>query len=112
MAHYHSSKYVVDKFLVKKKIVDIIEFRTLLVQLFVISILWIHFKKADSCSMCGDPFNDMLSFMEFKLAAKTFCAVYGHEELSEQQMRDDFQLLDVNKDGSISFAEVSVSLLL
>jgi len=107
MAHYHSSKFVVDKFLVKKKIVDIIEFRTLLVQLFVVSILWIHFRKADACSVCGDQYNNLLSFMEFKLATKTFTAVYGHEDLTDQQIRQDFALLDTNKDGSVSFAEVS-----
>jgi hypothetical protein len=107
-AHEYASQHVVDRFLVQKKIVDIVEFRTLLVQLFVISILWLHFKKAGSCSFCGNTFDESLNYLEFKLAVKSFCVVYNQEKLTEQQLRQDFDMLDTNHVGSISFAQVII----
>lgn len=107
MAYNHSSKYMSDQFLAKKKIVEIADFRTLLVHLFVVSILYTHFKHADECQDCGDARNNMLSVLEFKLAIRTFCTAYGQDPLSDEQILTDFQLLDTDKSGSISFSEVS-----
>jgi len=106
MAYAHSSKYMTDQSTEQKRIVEIGDFRTLLVNLFVVSILYTHFKRADSCSDCGDAFNNMLSILEFKLAVRTFCQVYGEQEVSDQQILADFQMLDVDKSGSITFEEV------
>lgn len=89
-----------------KKVVDITHFRSLLVQLFVISILWIHFKKADSTLETNDAFNEKLNLEEFQLAVRTFCACYSHEEFTDEQVTKDFELLDEQKQGHISFAQV------
>lgn len=91
----------------KKKIVDVGEFRTFLVHLFVISILWVHFKRADEFQECGDAFNNQLSLLEFKLAIKTFCAAYGHEDLTDEQIQEDFQLLHQEGEcGGVTFVEI------
>lgn len=109
LAHEHASKVVNTNdrlFLVKKKIVDLTQFRSLLVQLFAISILWAHFKKADEFLMGGDAYNEKLNFLEFKVGVSSFCAAYGQEEIDDEQLQQDFQTLDVDKSGSISFKEV------
>lgn len=109
MAHEHASKYMNANsklFLVKKKIVDLPQFRALLVQLFAISILWLHFKRADEFLMGNDAYNCLLNRVEFKLGVKSFCAGYGHEEISDEQLDEDFDVLDKDKSGNISFTEV------
>jgi len=106
-AHNFSSKYVKGHFVVKQKIVDIGEFRTFLVHLFVISILWIHFYKADEFQDFGDAFNNRLSLLEFKLAVLTFCASYEHEEIDDEQITADFALLcSGGNTAGVTFAEV------
>lgn len=89
-----------------KKVIDITHFRSLLIQLFVISILWIHFKKADSALETNDAFNEKLNLQEFQLAVRTFCACYSHAEFTDEQITKDFDLLDEKKHGYISFAQV------
>ena len=109
LAHEHASKVANSNnklFLVKKKIVDLAEFRALLVQLFAISILWAHFKKADEFLLAGDAYNQKLNFMEFKVGVKSFCAAYGQEEITDEQLQTDFATLDTDKSNSISFNEV------
>jgi hypothetical protein len=109
MAHEHASKYINANsklFLIKKKIVDLQQFRALLVQLFAISVLWVHFKKADEFIMGNDAYNSLLNRIEFKLGVKSFCAAYGHEDLTEEQLDADFDTLDKDRSGNISFNEV------
>lgn len=112
LAHVYAGKFIKGRFLTKQKIVDISEFRTFLIHLFVISILWVHFKRADEYQELGDAFNNRLSGMEFNLAVKTFCAAYEHDHntntITDEQIREDFELL-CNMGGSssgVTFAEV------
>ena len=51
MAHRQASKYSKTTLLtsvVGQKIVDVADFRAFLIQLFAISLMWVHFKNADS----------------------------------------------------------------
>jgi len=91
---------------VKDKVVDPHHFRDLLTHLFVLSILWVHFQNADNWRQGDDVGNNKLNFEEFRLASKTFTAAQAHENQTEQQMIDDFRLLDVDDDGYVDFFEV------
>ena len=82
------------------KVVDVAEFRLLLMHLFAVSILLAHFEHAD------DMGSKQLQFDEFKKAVFTFCETHAHEHLTDEQIRDDFELLDTNKSDTIGFVEV------
>lgn len=82
------------------KVVDVSEFRLLLMHLFAVSILMAHFDHAD------DMGTKQLGFDEFKKAIFTFCETHAHEQLTDEQIQEDFELLDINKSDSISFLEL------
>jgi Ca2+-binding EF-hand superfamily protein len=66
----------------------------------------VHFQNADNWRQGDDVGNNKLNFEEFRLASKTFTAAQAHENQTEQQMIDDFRLLDVDDDGYVDFFEV------
>lgn len=111
LAHDHAGEYLTDEnnLFPKRKGVDIQHFRTLLIHLFAISILWLHFKKADEFLLANDAYNYLLNPLEFKLGLRSFCAAYGHEIVTDEELENDFCLLDTNEDGRISFLEVKTS---
>jgi len=82
------------------KVVDIGEFRNMLIQMFSVSILLAHFEHADDI---GDK---QLTFDEFKRAVITFCKTHAHEELDNDQIMADFEMLDSNRSDTIGFVEV------
>ena len=82
------------------KVVDVAEFRLLLMHLFAISILLAHFEHADDLG------SKQLGFDEFKTAVFTFCHTHAHETISDDQIIEDFELLDTNKSDTIGFLEV------
>lgn len=88
--------------------IDIRTFKNFLVHLFVLSILWVHFKHADEWNEGTDPGTEKLSFMRFKMACRTFSSAQAHEALTDEKIREDFDFLDVNKSGTIEFSEVSI----
>lgn len=95
-----------------EKIVDISDFRALMVQLFVVSILWVHFKKADDWQSeheLHDAYTGIITEDEFAMAVKTFCAAYGQSELSEDEIRGDYRSLDPENTGRVTFLQVSSS---
>jgi hypothetical protein len=109
IAHAQSVKHSEarkDSALINQKIVGLAEFRSLVVHLFAISILWVHFKNADDWVEGYDFGNLSLSLEEFKLACRTVAASHANEELSDETIEKDFQLLDLNKNGSLAFLEV------
>ena len=83
------------------------EFRDFLVHLFVLSILWVHFKQAETWSVDGDLGDNKLNFEQFRMACRTFTTAQAHETFTEQSLLDDFKMLDVDNSGSIEFSEVS-----
>ena len=89
-----------------QRIVNLFDFRDLLIHLFVISILWVHFKNADDWVESYDHGNLTLSLEEFQLACKSFSAANANEQLSEAQFAEDFKLLDSNGSNSLDFFEV------
>jgi hypothetical protein len=90
-----------------KPIIDIAHFRSVLIQLFAISIFWVHFKQADDHTHhYEDGVNCKLDKVEFGHAIRTFCATYGQEHVSAQQIERDFELLPKAEDNLVTFAEV------
>lgn len=93
------------------KMVDITEFKTFLVHLFAISILWCHFQNAEKWEESGEDLVDhRLKFQAFKLACRTFVSAHGHLELTDLQIKSDFDLIDSNFSGSVGFIEVHMSI--
>lgn len=88
------------------KVVDVGEFKALLIHMFAVSILWRHFDSADHWEAAGDVGNQQLTLQEFTLACKTLCAAHEHEELSDETILDDFEMLDTNHSDTIGFMEV------
>ncbi len=92
--------------IVNQKDVGFDDFRNLLIHLFAISILWVHFKNADDWVEGHDFGNLSLSFEEFKLACRSVTVSHANEPLTDEQIQQDFALLDLNKNGSLAFIEV------
>lgn len=90
------------------KVVDVIEFKTLLVHLFAVSILWRHFLNADQWEESGAEKvgTKQLNFEAFKLACRTLSSANAKEDLSDEQIQADFLLLDGNCSNTIGFTEV------
>ena len=112
MAHTLASKSVGTGVLVQQHgeadvVVGNTQFRDFLVHLFVISVLWVHFKQADSWSAGYDLGIEQLNFAEFSMACRTFTTAQAREAITEQSLKADFDMLDVDKSGSIEFSEVS-----
>ena len=95
---------------VNQKVVGLGDFRNLLIHLFAISILWVHFKNADDWVEGFDFGNLALSLEEFKLACRTISASHANESLTDEQIEQDFIRLDLNKNNSLAFLEVRLSL--
>ncbi|RYG94320.1 hypothetical protein EON65_57670 [archaeon] len=80
VAHAQSSKLA--KSSVIKRIVDVNDFRSLLIQLFAVSIFWTHFQKADECQTLDNgssSFDGKLNQAEFIMAVHSFCNAYGQD---------------------------------
>ena len=91
------------------KIVGVEAFKDFLLHLFVLSILWVHFKHADNWQEGHDVGNQKLTLNEFKMACRTFTSAQAHETLTEQKIINDFSMLDTDHDNSVDFGEVSSS---
>lgn len=91
----------------KDRMFDIDQFRVFVSHLFVISILWVHFKNADSWREGLDEGNEKLNLNEFRLACRTLASAQCHPVKSEDQIVSDFKLLDTNQDDYVDFKEVS-----
>jgi hypothetical protein len=90
------------------KIVDVTEFKTLLVQLYFTSVLYRHFENVeDRDQSIADKGNRRINFEQFKLAVKAVTRTNAREELSDEQLIQDFNDIDKKSLGSISFMEVS-----
>lgn len=89
------------------KMVDVTDFRALLVHLFAISILWSHFQNADEWEQSGGEIgNRQLNFEAFKLACRTLTSSNAKEELTDHQIKLDFEMLDGNQSRTVGFFEV------
>lgn len=82
-------------------------FKQFLIHLFVLSVLWVHFKHADDWNEGNDAGNEKLNYDEFKMACRTFMSAQANEEWSEEKIKADFETLDIDKSGSVEFIEVS-----
>mmetsp|Transcript_4221 Transcript_4221/g.9464 ORF Transcript_4221/g.9464 Transcript_4221/m.9464 type:complete len:259 (+) Transcript_4221:204-980(+) len=107
MAHTLTSKKM-EATLKPRAIQGVENFKSFLVHLFVLSILWVHFKHADNWEGGMDVGNEALTYDEFKMACRTFISAQANEELTEKKVAADFQLLDVDKSGTVDFNEVCV----
>ena len=88
------------------KVVDVNDFKTLLIQMFAIAILWSHFDNADQWKDGEDPGSKELSFDAFRLAVRTLTMANAKEELTDEGLQEDFDVIDTNNSGTIGFHEV------
>lgn len=88
------------------RIIGLDAFKQFLVHLFVLSILWVHFKHADQWKEGQDAGNEKLNFNEFKMACRSFSSAQANEELSDAKIAADFKLLDIDQSGYLDFYEV------
>lgn len=113
IAHKHASIQREDETVHRmKRIVDLVHFRSFLIHLYAISIIWIHFKNADDWLEGSDVGNLLLNKEEFTLACKSMCASHANESFDQAQLEKDFELLDVDKSGNLAFLEVIYTPLL
>jgi hypothetical protein len=101
-----STIYHRESTVLKKRVVDLADFRQLLIHMYAISVLWVHFKHADDFMSTDDLGNLKLSLPEYTLAVKTLCASKAGETITDAQIQDDFTRLDLDLSGSIGFVEV------
>ena len=95
-----------------KYIVDITEFRSLLIHLYATSILWRHFSGIShlysGLDVAVEDVNKIkLDHEQFMLAVRSFCSAHMKEELTDDEITSDFLMLDSNYSGEVSFVEVS-----
>ena len=108
IAHSLAAKTVQGEDHKPNRVIGLDNFKQFLLHLFVLSILWVHFKHADEWNEGTDLGSEKLSFMRFKMACRTFSSAQAHETLTDEKIRADFDFLDVDKSGTIEFSEVSV----
>lgn len=94
-----------------KRVFDVTEFRLFLMHLFSISVLWVHFKNADQWEAGYDIGNDLLNLIEFRIAVQTLCRTHANEEISDEQLAEDFKMLDTQSRNHIGFLEVSIRVI-
>lgn len=107
IAHNLASKTVPGVDHLPNRVVGLESFKQFLLHLFVLSILWVHFKHADDWSEGRDVGNERLTLDEFKMAFRTFRSAQANESFSDEKIIADFNMLDTDKSGSVEFAEVS-----
>lgn len=107
IAHQQAGRYDSNILSSSNRVVNAMQFRFLLIHLFAISTIWVHFKNADDWLDGGDFGNLKLNMAEFKLACKTLCAAHANEELEEAKIEEAFHLLDKNHDNQLAFMEVN-----
>lgn len=81
-------------------------FKQFLIHLFVLSVIFVHFKKADSWSEGNGVGKSCLNLEEFKVACRKFVSADTNESLTEEKIVQDFRTLDTNGTGAIDFLEV------
>ena len=89
------------------KMVNVTEFRTLLVHLYAFTVLWCHFANAMKWEESGsDSVGHKLNFQAFKLAFRTFDSANAHLDLNDKEIKADFEIIDSNFSSSVGFMEV------
>lgn len=89
------------------KTVRLVQFRPLLMHIYVISLLWAHFRNANKWGRSReDHVNGVLNCEEFKVACATISACHGIPLQTEDKLEADFRLIDFDNSNSASFAEV------
>jgi hypothetical protein len=85
-----------------RHIVDVTSFRALLIHLYATSILWRHFAGVKSWHDEGTQQEDLshfkLNFEDYCLGVKSFCNAHCKEVLTEEVMKDDFEVLSGGND--------------
>jgi hypothetical protein len=90
------------------RVVSVQDFKTLLIQMFAIAILWSHFKSSvDWASAEGTSVDGKeLTFESFRLAVRTLTSTHAQEELTDDELEADFNEIDKNGSGTIGFHEL------
>ena len=68
IAHEHARRTFKGDQMIDNQVVNQEQFKQFLIHVFVISIIWVHFKYADDWNENEKERNEKLDFLEFKLA--------------------------------------------
>jgi hypothetical protein len=94
--------------------VDITEFRSLLIHLYAMNILWRHFaclemyKEASGRIAASQLSSKKLDEDEFAIAVRGLCAAHAGEQITDEQITKDFMDIDSSLVGQIGFVQVSL----
>eukprot|EP01006_Ploeotia_vitrea_P038498 TRINITY_DN66241_c6_g1_i1.p2 TRINITY_DN66241_c6_g1~~TRINITY_DN66241_c6_g1_i1.p2 ORF type:complete len:274 (-),score=6.75 TRINITY_DN66241_c6_g1_i1:1015-1836(-) len=88
-----------------KHVVDVSEFRALLIHLYATSIIWRHFIAVLNLNTQEneDLSHKTLNEAEFNKMVRSFCNAHCQEELTDEVISTDFKELDKNMTGNIGF---------
>lgn len=94
-----------------KKVVDITEFRALLIHLYADSMLWRHFAAAAHVEGRHDSelYRAKLDVDGFVKACRSLSAAHAREKLDRESLYSDFQRINSNMDGLVGFVQVLYS---
>ena len=106
IAHSLAAKTVQGEDHKPNRVIGLDNFKQFLLHLFVLSILWVHFKHADDWHEGNDVGNERLTLNEFKMAFRTFSSAQANEGFTEEKIVEDFHMLDTDKSGTVEFIEV------
>ena len=96
-----------------RHIVDVSSFRALLIHLYATSILWRHFSGVknwrDDVSSEQDLSHFKLNMEDFSLGVQSFCNAHCKEEISDDKLKEDFEMLSGGSGGEfVGFMQVCI----
>ena len=93
-----------------KNLVDISEFRSLLIHLYALSIIYRHFCATGlwegEIKNNGEIFSSKLDERLYGMASRSMCLAHIGEELTDDMIKEDFLKLDSNFTANIGFVQV------
>lgn len=93
-----------------KNLVDISEFRSLLIHIYALSLIYRHFAATGlwegETKINGEIFSSKLDHRMFGRAAKSLCLAHVDEDVMEEQLEKDFLLVNLNYSGAVGFVQV------
>lgn len=105
----HKSAATNNMLVSSRKEIDISDFKSFLIHLYAMSVLWKHFASADQFTAehhSGDLYRKKLNMQEFFLACKSLCDSHGQDVPTKKLLKEEFRRLDDNCDGLIGFVQI------
>jgi Regulator of G protein signaling domain len=107
IAHKMAALHADNAAVAASNVIDFSEFKTLLVHMYALSIMYVHFTVADNWEGSGGEVGGQdLNVESFKLAVRTFVHEFAQEDLSDADIKSDFQTIDANQSEGVGFFEI------